>query len=370
MAIDDLIAQRTKSTTPEAVICLTSPASPLVMPESMAIPERILTKVRDYFKGSFESGTWFTSSPDAACQTRKDRGNGTRLLDGLIEQCVAACKLFADNHFQEAGQVLITATSAIKDIVLEENPETLRHLFGLIVWLLQQRRYEIALSILRQISALAKILLGLEHPLHCICEWLAFIHASDPRNVISICIASICGHFESLVGPMHLSTLTSRRKFICEFDVEMETDYKIRALRGLLETCEATLGSLDNRTIETRLSLGLHYMFNQYYAEAIKIGQDIVADAQLLEVSNDRKLFKSEGLRLVAISQHDLGDAYSAVVNLREAIDSYISVYGSHNARARFWLMDLERWLIELRQLDSAVKVHERWRSLVSESSD
>ncbi|KAL9128044.1 MAG: hypothetical protein Q9175_007613 [Cornicularia normoerica] len=52
--IDDVIAQRAKSKTPEAVDCFISLRSPTMTPEPMTNPERILISIRDYHKGSFE----------------------------------------------------------------------------------------------------------------------------------------------------------------------------------------------------------------------------------------------------------------------------------------------------------------------------
>ena len=56
ISIDDIIAYRAASVTPEAVEIVTPVPSRVATPTSLAVPERILTAIRDYFEGSFASG--------------------------------------------------------------------------------------------------------------------------------------------------------------------------------------------------------------------------------------------------------------------------------------------------------------------------
>ena len=57
MSIDDVIAERTASVTPEAVDYFTPLPSPIMTPELLATPERVLISIQDYFRGSFDSRT-------------------------------------------------------------------------------------------------------------------------------------------------------------------------------------------------------------------------------------------------------------------------------------------------------------------------
>ena len=372
VSIDDVVTQRSSSKTPEAVDYLTSPSSPLMMPESMAIPERILTVIRDYFTGSFDNGTWFTEDPRKYCLTNKVQGDALAPLQSLSRQCYAACLLFARNRFQEAGQILISATSDIKSILLAEHPETLTELFHIVLHLFEYRRDEVAIAILRQFSALARILLGDGHPLFSICQWLTFIHVSDFKYFFVKCWASVGDQFERLLGPMHISTLYCQA-YSRGITIEQKLSHKT-LLENLRGTCEATLGSLDGRTFLIHQLLAGHYLTTRDYVKAIELGYDLATNAQILDQAESRynSTFQAhhyaEGLYIVARSLHALGNAHQAEMRLRDAINSRISVWGPRDALARTWSILLEDWLVERGQLESAAEVQQRWRESLPES--
>ena len=240
--IEDVIAQRTGSMTPEAVKCFTAPPSPIAMPESIAVPERILVSIRDYFKGSFESGTWIVTDSQLSCETTKVEEDALLHLHALNDRCETACRLFDNNRFAEGGRSLISATARIKKILLAEHPMTLAYFFALFALLLLWRRHEIVQTILRQISALAKVLIGERHPLGCICGWLASLPESQLGDVIIKSSGSGIDHFENLLGPMSLPTLVSRLMFIQEVGFEHNRSYDKILLQDLLCKTEATLG--------------------------------------------------------------------------------------------------------------------------------
>lgn len=368
VSIDDVIAQRAESKTPEAVDCFTSPASPIMMPESMVIPERILVSIRDYCKGSFENRTWL-ATPDGNCTTTKVQGDPVVHLNALSKHCETARALFANSHFQEAGQSLLSATSEIKRILSAEHPLTLTCLFEIGATLFHARRHEIALAILRQFSALAEILVGERHPLRFICGWLALMHPSQCEDIIIRCSRSIGDHFENLVGPMNWPTLISRL-FIQLVDVGHDLSHKTFLLQGLLHQCQATLGSLDFRTCETRLSLAYHFIMKRDYVKAVRLGWDIVAHAQRPECLEFGVGHYAAGLWIVATSHYAMGETFSAELYLREAIDVLVSESGPHDGQARIWLLTLEDWLREQGQLGSAAQVQARWKKSLQDSTD
>lgn len=369
MRIEDIIAQRTGSTTPEAVKCFTTPPSRITTPESIAMPERILISIRDYFKGSFESRTWITADPRLGCKTTKVKEDALGYLYALSNRCETACRLFDDNRFAEGGRSLISATARIKKILLAEHPMTLAILFPLFAFLLLQR-HEISQTILRQISALAKVLIGERHPLGCICGWLASLHQSQLRDVIVRSYRSMVDHFENLLGPMNWSTLVSRLFLIQEVDIEHDLSHKRFLLQDLLRQIEATLGPLDIRTFEVRKQLAWNYTEGQELAEAARLGWDIAALAQRLYNLDDRILNYAEGLSIVALSQYCSGETYSAQLKFREAIKLCESRWGLHDSRVIKWLVVLEGWLMEQGQLESAAQVQRRWKEILQASTD
>ena len=369
ISIDDVIARRTGSATPEAVECFTpvfSPATPravesftpvlrpIMMPQVLAIPERIFASIWIYFQGSFESGIWeSTGEGFHYCQTTKGPKGGLSLLNMLSDQCLLACRLFANESFSEAGKTLISATAGIKNILLAEDPMTLLSLFQLLIDVRRQRRNEIALAILRQYSAMAEVLLGNEHPLCSISGWLTSVDPSDSNDIIGRCKRSVADHFETLIGPMHRSTLNARMMSIDDRTRKEEW------LQNLLGNCENDLGSLDAWTLRVRYELALHYFNKHKYLEAKKSGQELLAHAQVMRMGAG---YQTNSLYIIAISQHALGETKSAESTLREAID----LSGSkRQGRAMFWLTILEGWLLEKGQWSSAAQLRNKRRKVL-----
>ena len=275
VAIDEILARQTASPTPETVELFTPVPSPISTPQGLAIPERLFHCIRDYFKGSFESGKWVKTEPLFQCYTIKDEEIGCDYVIELGLQCQLACSLFSRNLFQEAGQTLIAATAKIKKILSAEHPACLGKLFRLIVNVRRRERDEIALIILRQFFALGKVLLGPEHPLSCICEWLDLVYASEFDDIVIKCMESVVDQLESFLGSMHRSTLFCRLDFIDI--VSWEGSTRIELLQRLLGKCEKILRPHDVRILPIRGRLADEYFAKRYYVEARTLSQKNIA---------------------------------------------------------------------------------------------
>ena len=369
--LEDVITEGTGSKTPEAVECFITIPFPITTPEPMAIPERMLVSIRDYFRGSFENGTWVTTDPRVSCQTTKGQRCSGAVLNLFFEGVNTACELFRGNHFQEAGQCLIAATSRIRSIILAEHPDTLLYVFRTTQRCLQEERYEIALAILQQYSALAEIMVGRSHPIRGICTRLASMAASQSENVIITCIGSIGDHFESLAGPFNMSTLSCRLDIV---NLEVVTKYNMSQkkilLEDLLHKCETTMEPFDIRIFEVRLHLAWYYADIVDHAEAVKSGWDLVTHAQRLARPVDEAYFSAEGFYIVAISEYAIGDINSAELHLREVIETRLSGYGPDDSGARYYSVILEGWLIKQGQTESAAKVQERRKGSLVDCTD
>ena len=364
VSIDDLITRQTPSPTPEAVGVFTPISSPIVTPQVLAIPERMLRCIRDYFRGSFESGAWVKTDPLCRCYSIKNGENAAEVpMDQLIIQCLLACSLFERNLFREAGQTMIAATAKSKTIVLEEHPESLADLFHIVTLVRQQKRAEMALSILRQLAALSKVLLGGEHPLSRICEWANTVYTSEFDDVAVRCMEVMADQFESFVGPMHDSTLSMRVKLI---NMVQEGNTRTHMVQNLLGECEKTLPPYDGRVMWIRTVLAFECFDGSYYVEAWTLSQRNIACSQ---GTPSLRKFYEENLAMVARCQYAVGDVDSGIVTLHKAIDSRMSRCGLQDHRARTWLVELEDMYLEQGLWSSAAQVRE-WREKILESMD
>lgn len=345
-----LDAQQTESHTSEAMDCFYAPMPLSTMPEPMTKTERILINIRNYFAGSFETGIWQSADPRMCCTSTKGRGDAMNHLQALSQRCMTACRLLGNNHFQKAGQTLISATSKIKDILSAEDPMTLTYLFAVVAHIHQQRRHEIVLAILRQFSALAQILMGDRHPLHCICALLVSIHPSHFGETISKCSVSTGDHFECLVDPMCRSTLVSRGLHTREVDAGREMTYKTGELQDLLSKCEAALGPFDVRTFEIRLALAFHHLENSDYVEAVKLDPSLLAPEQNLQMWAQEASTYTEGLWIILDSHHIYDERHLLKMSLSHLRRSGLGLY---NGRVPKWLDLLETRLLRQRHLSS-----------------
>ena len=345
-----IIAQQTELHTLEAVGCFNALMPQSIMREPMTKTERILISIRDYFAGSFEAGIWKSTDPRMSCKSTKGQEDAMIHLIALGQRCVTACRLLDNNHFQEAGQSLISATSKIKEILSAEDPMTLTYLFAVVAHIHQQRRHEIVLAILRQFSALAEILMGNRHPLHCICALLVSIHPSHFGETISRCSASTGDQFESLVDPMCRSTLVSRGLHTREVDDSREMAQKTCVLQNLLSKCEASLGSFDVRTFEIRLTLAFHHLENSDYVEAVKLDPSLLAPEQHLQMWAQEANSYTEGLWIILDSQNIYDERRLLKMSLSHLRRSGL---GPYNGRVPKWFYLLESRLLRQHFLSS-----------------
>ncbi|KAG7005183.1 hypothetical protein G7Y79_00021g050500 [Physcia stellaris] len=130
----EVLRQRAESSTPEPVECRTPVLPPLSTPAEFAIPERIFIQVRDYHRGSFESGIWRTNEDGFCCRTTKLESFNDDIdwLDAAEDSCERACDALDNRNSQEAWFFWRLATEKIIDMVRGEHPYTFAQLFALV----------------------------------------------------------------------------------------------------------------------------------------------------------------------------------------------------------------------------------------------
>ena len=337
ISIDEAITHRTASVTPEAVEIVTPVPSRVATPTSLAVPERIFTAIRDYFEGSFASGNWVYDNPEILCYTKKVQEISRDELRDFVNHSLTACELFSNHRYQEAGRILISVTSKFKRILLAEHPETLGHILGTVMSVRRVGRDEIGMAILRQFCALGEFVVGKEHPLRLICGWLASVDAFQFEEIIARSLQSVTDQFESFVGPMHFSTLMSRTYHLN--NINRERDQNEEQLRNLLEQCELRLEPSNVRTHLLRYELASHYFNGGQHAEALRVGQDLIAHVQYGQTSTwVYSDYYALGLSIVANSQWNLGHMSLAEAALREAIALRVSKWGTRDSTAGYCL--------------------------------
>lgn len=359
--VDDVIAQRTMSRTPEAVQVFSRIHSPVSTPPELATPERIFRSIQEYIAGSFEAGTWVTTDPRRQCYSMK--ANGPTYQKQRLSSCVEACDLFSSNQFQEGGRILLAATAGLNNAVSTEDPRILVELCLTMFHMRQRRRDEIAMAILRQCSALSEVLLAGEHPLRRICAWLSSVDSSQFEDTIYRCMQSIGDQFESCVGSMHQSTLGCRLELCLMMRDKGATCQNM--LQDLSDKCEMNLGSYDDRSLFVRGDLICHYVVTGNYIKALKMNQELYAYCQQSQPTTGTFPPRITALFNMAKCQHALGQVHLATRSLREAIRLRVSAYGRRDGFARSWLLILEDLFLRQGQPESADEVRATWKEML-----
>ena len=347
VTVDEVIARSMASPTPETVECFTVVSSPITPPDDLATPEYILRIIRGYIAASFESGTWVKTDPRILCYSTKAPKDANSTMD-FSTMCQLAIELFSTQRIDEAENALSVTSAISRKMLIAEQPETLTIILERLLMMQFYHCHDIALRILHQLSASSKELLGENHPFCLFTAWLAAMPRSQMKDIISRCFDVMTADFESLVGPMHSSALFPR------LNINIPND-NLAALRRLLNRCESALGSYDGRTLGVRIRLMAGTGSEGHRAEAISMGEDLVAFLQTTDAVRGSNWFEMQCYTLMAGSHHALGELDQAIVTIQAAIDLNITHYGSEIAGLSRSLFTLEGWYIEQGNLDAAM---------------
>jgi hypothetical protein len=369
LSVEDIIAQWASSApTPPGLVCLTPPhipASPR-SPETLAVPERILANIRNYFLGSFEAGTWISRRSEIlACISTKKAGNSTALLKDFNDKSAAACRLLNKEFFMEAGLTLVSASAGMKDILLAEHPHTLACIFDAIDFFRRTGRPELAPLVLRQFADLAAVILPGLHPLGQICKQLIPLDSSQLEDVTIIARQGAIDCLGSVLGPMHYSTLLHRLQ---QIEAVQRSDCKSAetALRALLRECESASEQHDRRSLQTLVSLATQLSGQARDAEIEEIGRVIVAHAPHVNPRDCSRHFSHHGFYFIALAQRNQHKIELAEASLREALDVVVSNWGWQYSVALEILVVLETWLTEWGKYAEAAEVRDKIKGIVA----
>lgn len=351
-----MIAQQAASKTPEAVECSTPMYSPARTPEVLAIPEQIFLTLRDYHKGSFEAGNRVNDQPYRRRQTTKVQSDAQSMLNRMRSYSRIACELYHKHDPQGARQALVRATFPIGRIIEAEHPKSFTHIFDTVQDFLRFGWDEVAAVILRQVSDMARLILGERHPFKLVCAWLLSIIQTD-RNRYDKTVEVSCGVIhdcsEEILGPLHKTTIQSKiQRLTWDFTLGKHHEQTVLDLEQLVGECEASLSPDDHLTLNMRLWLADTCVAQNNPVKAKEIAQALVAQTKSIT-------YRIRGLGISARSHHLLDERAAAETNIREAIDLGTEIWGQGDGEVRLLMIDLEVWLIAWGNLESAAQVRE-----------
>lgn len=349
-SINDIVAERAASKTPEAVKCYTPLLSPVQTPEALALPEQLFKTLQDYHNGCFEAGIWVGDDEKSYCRTKKGHSDPYSSISRLRARCFLALDLFHRFRFQEAGAVLIAATASIKEIILGEHPHTLLNLCEVFHQFQIVGRPEVSLAILRQFLAMAQIILPEWHPLRLIFERLASATHLNSRDLALPSCQVLCEVFTRVIGPIHRTTIDTRRK-ILYLNTYYTSSFQTTSYQALIHECETALGPHDVRTLDVRLTLASECLKQGNFSEAKEMAETIITQINSNSV-------RCRGHDVLAMAQNSLGETWEAEASLRKAIDLGRSIWGDNDSNVLRWMFRLDGWLEARGDFEGAAQVH------------
>jgi len=355
LSIENVVAQRRASKTPEAVVCLTPIISPIAIPAVYKTPQLLFTSIRDYVDGSFRSGFWIKTKPTESCCTARGASESAHRLSNL---CYEVSALLDLDHLRAAKLVQDSAIGNVHQMLLDEDPFTLARLFNVFVKIFKWGRHEIALAVLKAIADIDAATLGQQHPLLRVAGFLLRLECSDIAEVGGKCLQVFGDQFEDVLGPMHWTSLKIRLYEYAATDGHF---------RDLLRRCQSDLGVSDIRTIDVHLALLRNLYEGGDYGLAAEECYKMLSDTHRIQNTDDAADLRAHILRLLARCENISSKWHLTTVHLREAIDIRISVCGSLDDVARRWLVRLQEWLTNYGREEEVAEV-QRWWELMRQA--
>ena len=348
-----------RAETPPGLICHTPPASPLIMPEILEIPERIAKLVQDYVDGSFDSGTWSASESDIIMRTNTS-DSFIIALQGYVDMVVIH---FQRGETSNAWRLLRMAMSSIEHIVSAEHPTTLEILASILLRSIHcLDALGVASIILKQFSAMSALILPKQHPFNQIFARLLRLDISHLKSTIIVTEVSQSDRFSRRLGRFNWITLGTQLMLMewkSMAGVARPTDSSLT----LLQAMELGLDASEPRLLFMRAELAVHYLYEGSFIEAAKIAQSIIDLA--IQNANVSTLTHAKALRILSIAQYQLLMTTLAEQNIRQAIHIRAKHSGWEGGKVLDYISLLEHWLEEWARPDEAAEVRRQRHKII-----
>lgn len=344
-------AMMLRAETPSGLVCHTPPASPLATPKVLEIPERIAKLVQDFIDGLLDSGTWiFPESGDAV----STKGSQDFIYQfGRQVQTFVDC--FRNGETSYAWRILKMAMASIEHIVSAEHPGTIvilaSNLYEIMHYL---NSSEIALCLLKQLSAMSAVILPKQHPFNQVFARLVRLDMSHLKHTLIMAKESQSDGFARRVGRFNLHALEIQISLLNLKSLEGAA-HITEGYLTLLQAMELALDTFDPRVLYIRHRLADDYLTKGEFTVAADTAQGIIDfDAQTGNLHPDTH---ASALCTLSWAQYRLSKTTLAEQNLRRAIHTRAKYFGWEDGIVHGYMSDLEEWLEEWERPDEAAEV-------------
>jgi hypothetical protein len=238
-------------------------APTLTTPSTLAAPEKALYAINAYIHGSFDAGSWLSTSDSEHFKVaREKRVSACVLYDHMNKlhcQVRLACDLFQKNRFREGGYFLRSSMDGIREMAESAYPPLPMFLPQTLLSVLRRGTVEVASAIIYQFAAFSKCYHGDRHPIYRICQFLGSIEPHLLLDAVYTIITAVSAALSAALGPLHRTTLGARYGALgaamWAHTGTFEPAAVARGVRQIVQECQAELPSGDVRTVVFQLYL-------------------------------------------------------------------------------------------------------------------
>jgi hypothetical protein len=311
-------------------------------PPTLLAPELLLSRIKIYFEGSFESGTWTTNESGYIDNITSP---GTKLSvhpNDFLDYIWISLGLVQMGSLVEFRRVLSKAFNLVQEILRAEHPITLCCLLVAIFDLLREGHPEIVSLLRSYINKMAKNTIGSGNPWGEICRLMGMLEGESLEQALVQCWKCMHDTFKHSLGQFNPSTIYVFTKLN---QLTLNLLEEERVLRELLVQAEHAAGVSNSFLILIMHSFGRNLGYQGKYPEAEELGRQILGRTEDTKPHTLRLVHKVEALELIAWMQYYQKKNDQAEKTMREVIEIIVDGWGLTDPWAINTMIKLEQWL-------------------------
>lgn len=246
--------------------------------------ERLLADARTYCLGCFENGTWVPTSIEYLCYSVKKSHTTFTLLEDIRNGLISACLLLGRNSpcsRSEAFKELQWVCSKFREIVIEEDPQTIPRLIEMMILVNAFGRPELVVILLKHLAGMSATVLSIEsHPMSRIFAALRDLGSDQFQPTALRAWEVMIDVLEEVLGPTHLSTVTSKFDRLDTASSSLDLERQERYLETMLKSGGAGCAPQMLRSTALLTGLATYFAARKKYIELHRTGAEIVHRSQ------------------------------------------------------------------------------------------
>jgi hypothetical protein len=336
-----------RCSTPDSIIYSPKP------PRQYEISESILDSIRNYISGSFDQGTWISTS-----DLQNPRGF-LRASEFFHTMGIARDHLNG-RQIRKAGIYLNFGFARIKSMLIEQTSEMLLDFFYFVICF-QYRYPDITTAMTTQFADMSLIVLEGSHPLKQLFIALRSPDLPSVQKTAEMAASCMVDIFELKLGRSHIGSYDIRSRFVMNIKGMNNLQGSVTECRENVARLEYAFGKTDPRCIIARADWAYSLRHAGRLIEAEGVALELVRTIEAFGCLVRRtRLSYSGALCILSSCQRGRGDFQAAIKTLHEKMNFDSREFWGHDTLMANNLKNLRYLLGEMGRQDKADEVDQR----------